>query len=89
VTDATYTTCDKRAVRETLGKRLTVEIFHDQEGMAVLVTDIEQRADMRMAERRDDARARSKRSRNCGSEATASGNTSIATIRSSRVSRAR
>ena len=41
------------ALRQPLGQRLAFEVLHHQEIDAVVVADVEQRADVGMAERRD------------------------------------
>ena len=45
----------QRSLREPVGQRPTVEILHDQEGRALLLADVVQRADVRMRELRDRA----------------------------------
>ena len=44
------------AAREPACERLAFEELHDQEVGAILLADVEERADVRVAEARDDAR---------------------------------
>src|SRR5262249_32900849 len=46
----------ERAAREAVREGLAFQMLHDQVLDAVLMTDIEERADVRMVEARDDAR---------------------------------
>jgi hypothetical protein len=65
---------ERAATGQAFGDGLAFEIFQDEEVDAVLMSDVEQRADVRMIERREIARAsRSKRSRICGSAASSAG----------------
>ena len=47
---------ERAACRAACGERLAFEILQDEEVDAVLLADVEQRADVRVAERRDRAR---------------------------------
>ena len=46
----------ERPAREAVVQRLALEVLHDDERAAVLLADIEQRADVRMTQRGDRAR---------------------------------
>ena len=45
----------ERSTRDLIGERRTLEVFHDQEGRTLVLTDIEERADVGMSQLRDGA----------------------------------
>jgi len=70
-------------------ERLAVDVLHDEEVEVPLAADVVNRADVRVIQRGDEAGSRVKRSRAGGVQAPAPAITLIATVRPSRVSRAR
>ena len=76
------------APRQTLLERFAVEQLHHEEGGAVVIADVEQRADVGVGELRDRARFAVEPLAQLRIGGERAGSTLIATVRSSRVSRA-
>ncbi len=76
-------------LREAVSQCLAFQVLHHQVVDSILVTDVVERADVRMAEAGNAFASRSKRSRDSGLLERCSGRTLTATMRSSRVSLAR
>ena len=78
----------ERPFLEPRGQRLALEMRHDKEERAIDAADIVDAADVRMVQRGDGARLALEAGRRSESPADSLGRTLMATVRSSRVSRA-
>jgi hypothetical protein len=79
----------QRLARQTVGQRLALEILHDEKANAFGIPNVVQRADVRMIERRDAFGLALEALARIGVLGDLRRENLIATVRSSRVSRAR
>src|SRR5579872_6660731 len=78
-----------RTFPQPVGQRFAVEVLHDEKYRTVLRANVVEMADVRMIQRRDSPRLSLKARINSAFEERCGGRILIATVRSSRVSRAR